>query len=83
MIARALPGIATCKRRGAHLRREDGFGLIEMLIAMLVLAFGLMAILAGFSSGLVALDRASRTGTAGTLADKQMEHYRAISWGEH
>ena len=65
----------------ARLRGEEGFGLIEMLIAMLVMALGIMAIVAGFSSGMVALGNASRTGTAGTLADRQMEAYRALPYG--
>jgi Tfp pilus assembly protein PilV len=30
---------------------EDGFGVIELLIAMLVMSLGIMAIVAGFSSG--------------------------------
>ena len=64
----------------ARLRGEEGFGLIELLIAMLVMALGIMAIVAGFSSGMVALGNASRTGTAGTLADKQMEAYRALPY---
>jgi prepilin-type N-terminal cleavage/methylation domain-containing protein len=59
---------------------QAGFGLIEVLIAMLVMALGISAIVAGFSSGLVALNSASRTGTAGTLADKQMEAYRALGF---
>jgi len=63
-----------------RLSGEGGFGIIELLIAMLVLALGIMAIVAGFSSGIVALDRASRAGTAGTLADKQMEGYRALGF---
>jgi prepilin-type N-terminal cleavage/methylation domain-containing protein len=62
------------------LRRDDGFGLIELLIAMTVMAIGISAIVAGFSSGLVALNNASRTGTAGTLADRQMEAYRALPY---
>ena len=66
--------------RAARDRSEDGFGLIELLIAMLVMALGIMAIVAGFSSGMVALSNASRTGTAGTLADKQMEAYRALPY---
>ena len=64
--------------RRARLSGEGGFGLIELLVAMLVLSLGLMAIVAGFSSGIVALHGASRVGTAGTLADKQMEAYRAL-----
>jgi prepilin-type N-terminal cleavage/methylation domain-containing protein len=59
---------------------EAGFGLIELLIAMTIMAIGISAIVAGFSSGVVALNRASRTGTAGTLADQQMEAFRAVPY---
>jgi prepilin-type N-terminal cleavage/methylation domain-containing protein len=63
-----------------RLTQEGGFGLIELMIAMTVMAIGITAIVAGFSSGIIALSNASRTGTAGTLADKQMEAYRALSY---
>src|SRR5262245_58616391 len=46
------------------------------------MAIGIMAIVAGFSSGIIALNNASRTGTAGTLADRQMESYRALPYGK-
>jgi prepilin-type N-terminal cleavage/methylation domain-containing protein len=59
---------------------QGGFGLVELLIAMTVMTIGIMAIVAGFSSGIVALNRASRASTAGTLADKQMEAYRALPY---
>ena len=49
---------------------------------MLVLSIGIMAIVAGFSAGFLAVDRASRTSTAGTLADKQMEAYRALPFSQ-
>jgi type II secretory pathway pseudopilin PulG len=61
-------------------KSEGGFGLIELLIAMTVMVIAIMAIVAAFSSGLVALNRASRTSTAGVLADKQMEAYRKLQW---
>jgi type II secretory pathway pseudopilin PulG len=64
----------------ARLRSEDGFGLIELLIAMVVLNVGLLALVASFNSGIVTLQRASRITTAAVLADQQMELYRAISW---
>jgi len=63
-----------------RLAQEGGFGLIELMIAMTVMAIGITAIVAGFSSGIIALSNASRAGTAGTLADKQMEAYRALSY---
>lgn len=62
------------------LRQERGFGLIELLIAMVVLNVGLLALVASFNSGIVTLQRASRITTAAVLADQQMELYRAISW---
>ena len=61
-------------------KTEAGFGLIELLIAMTVMVVAIMAIVAAFSSGMVALNRASQASTAATLADKQMEAYRAIRW---
>ena len=63
-----------------RLRKNDGFGLVELLIAMTVLNVGLLALIAAFSSGAVALTRASKTATAASLADQQMELYRAMTY---
>ena len=60
--------------------REDGVGLVELIIAMTILTVGLLAILATFSSGMTALARSSRTATASTLADSQLQRYRAITY---
>jgi type II secretory pathway pseudopilin PulG len=54
--------------------------LIELLIAMTVMSIGIAALVAGFSSGILAVDRARTTSTAGTLADKQMELYRQAAF---
>ena len=62
------------------LRREGGFGLIELLMAMTMLNIGLLAVVASFSSGIVSLNRASRITTAAVLADGQMELYRALTY---
>jgi len=63
-----------------RLRTEKGFGLIELLMAMVMLNIGILAIVAAFSSGMFALNRASKTSTASALADAQMELYRAIPY---
>src|SRR4051812_47134007 len=47
---------------------------------MVVMTVGIMAIVAGFSSGMLALGTANRTSTAGVVADKQMEAYRALPY---
>jgi Tfp pilus assembly protein PilE len=61
----------------ARLRNEDGFGLIEVLIAIVMLNVGILALVAAFNSGALAIQRASQAATASTLAEKQMELYRA------
>jgi Tfp pilus assembly protein PilV len=59
-------------------REESGFGLLELLMAMVMLNVGILAIVAAFSSGNAALARASQVSTAAALADKQMESYRGL-----
>jgi type II secretory pathway pseudopilin PulG len=65
----------------ARLNEESGFGLIELLIAMVILQIALLAIVGVFSSGAVAMGRASKIGTASVLADRQMEQYRGLTYG--
>ncbi len=59
---------------------DHGFGLIELLIAMVILNVGILAIVASFNAGIITLNRASRITTAAVLADQQMELYRAITY---
>jgi prepilin-type N-terminal cleavage/methylation domain-containing protein len=63
-----------------RLRDEQGFGLIELLAALVVLSIGILALFAMFESGIRQLTRASTVTTAGALADKEMESYRAIKY---
>jgi Tfp pilus assembly protein PilV len=64
----------------ARVREESGWGLVELLMAMVLLNVGILAIVASFQAGAVALRRASETATAATLADAQLELYRAITY---
>lgn len=63
-----------------RLRADQGFGLIELLMAMVILNIGILAIVASFNAGIITLNRASRVTTAAVLADQQMELYRAIEY---
>ena len=67
-------------RLKSRLRSEEGMTLIELLIAMTVLSIGIAALVAGFSSGVVAINHSRLTSTAGSLADQQMELYRQASF---
>jgi prepilin-type N-terminal cleavage/methylation domain-containing protein len=64
--------------RAAALHDEQGFGLIELLIAMTILTVAAFTILAAFSSGMSTLVRAARITTAAAIADADMERLRAI-----
>jgi type II secretory pathway pseudopilin PulG len=61
-------------------REESGFGLLELLMAMVMLNVGILAIVAAFNAGAVTLARASRISTATALADAQMELYRGLTY---
>jgi prepilin-type N-terminal cleavage/methylation domain-containing protein len=63
-----------------RLRGDKGFGMLELLMAMTMLSIGVLALVAAFNSGTVALERAGRTATAAALADTQMERYRALTY---
>ena len=45
-------------------RKDDaGFGLVEILIALVILSIAILAIFAGFTSGMLTLQRAGRAST--------------------
>jgi prepilin-type N-terminal cleavage/methylation domain-containing protein len=66
--------------RRLRLRREDGFTLVELVIAMVVLSIAILALVAAYTSGFTALSRATRVSSARLVADSQMERFRAIQY---
>jgi type II secretory pathway pseudopilin PulG len=60
-----------------RLRSEEGFGMLELLIALVMLNVGIFALVASFNAGALAMQRASQASTAATLAEKRMELFRA------
>jgi prepilin-type N-terminal cleavage/methylation domain-containing protein len=65
----------------ARLRSQQGFALIEMLVAIVVINVGLLAILLALNSGMVTLRRSAETSTASAIADQQLERFRARAFG--
>jgi prepilin-type N-terminal cleavage/methylation domain-containing protein len=63
-------------------RCDEGFGLIELLIAMTILSIGLMAILATFTSSAISVNRSGHVNAAAVVADAQMETYRAMTYDD-
>jgi prepilin-type N-terminal cleavage/methylation domain-containing protein len=66
------------RRALRRLLREDGFGLIELLVAVVILSVGIMALMGVFAAGTLSLRRSSSTSTGTAVADKVMEVYRGL-----
>jgi prepilin-type N-terminal cleavage/methylation domain-containing protein len=61
---------------------DDGFGLVELLIAMTVLLVAVAALVAAIGSAHAAVLRAAKKSTAAALASSQIEMYRALRYHE-
>ncbi len=61
-------------------RDSAGFGMVELIAAMGVMAVGVLAVFAMFHTGLTQLNRASVVSTAAAIADSEMENFRAIKY---
>ena len=66
------------KRVTGRIRDDAGFGLVELMIALTTLTVAIGALLALFASSMIALNHSGKEGTAITLADRQLESYRAM-----
>jgi type II secretory pathway pseudopilin PulG len=62
----------------ARAAEEEGFGLIELLFAMVMLNIGILTLVAAFQTGALALARSSSISNGTAVADKVMEVYRSL-----
>src|SRR5690242_6952260 len=72
------PGAADTSWVPVRATEEEGFGLIELLFAMVMLNIGILALVAAFQTGAVALARSSSVSNGAAVADKVMEVYRGM-----
>jgi len=62
-------------------RGERGFSLVEILVALLILMFGLLAVVPMFVYGVRRVAASADIGKAGAAAVKRMEQLRATDFG--
>ena len=63
-----------------HASRDDGQGLIELIVSLTVLAIGIGSLLTLLTSSALSLQRSDQKGTALVLAEKQIELYRGVGY---
>lgn len=71
------------KRHATHYRFPVGaFSLVEVMVASMVLVFGIVSAITAMQSGLKALDTARNLATATQLMQTEMERLRLKSWSQ-
>lgn len=65
-----------------RLSRNDGQGLIELIVALTILAVGIGAVVTVLTGSALSLQRSDQKGTALTLAETQIELYRNLPYKE-
>jgi type II secretory pathway pseudopilin PulG len=68
------------ERAAKRVGSQSGQGLVEMFIALVMLAIAIGALIAVLTAGAVSLQRSDQKGTALTIADRQLELYRTFSY---
>jgi prepilin-type N-terminal cleavage/methylation domain-containing protein len=63
-----------------RLHTHQGMTLVEVLIAMVVIAIAVSGLVAGLGGGILAIQRSAKASAAGAFADQQMEAYRGTSF---
>ena len=61
-----------------RLREKRGQGIIELIVAMVVITVAVLALMASYDEAFVSLHKSARTTAAATLAETQLELYGAL-----
>ena len=59
-------------------RDEDGFGLVELLMAMVIVSVALLALMAAYDQAFFSLHSSAKTSSAALLANNQLELYGSL-----
>jgi type II secretory pathway pseudopilin PulG len=61
---------------------QDGFLLVELVVATIVLSIALLALMAGYDSAFVSIRKASQKSAAAALANAQLELYASLPYAQ-
>jgi type II secretory pathway pseudopilin PulG len=83
-----MPGLEACRPnadekampvRGSE---QEGFLLVELVVATIVLSIALLALMAGYDSAFVSIRKANQKSSAATLANAQLELYASLPYAK-
>lgn len=63
-----------------HPQNEDGFLLIEVILAMMIITIALLGLIGAYSFGVFATGASGTTSSAGLIANNQLELYSSLSY---
>jgi type II secretory pathway pseudopilin PulG len=63
-----------------RVQEQDGFLLIEVVAAMMIVSIALLAVMAGYDSAFVSLHKSGQKQVASQLAEQQLELYSALPY---
>lgn len=61
-------------------QEQDGFLMIEVVAAIMIISIALLALMAGYDSAFFSLHKSSQKAVAATLANQQLELYSALPY---
>ena len=61
---------------------QDGFLLVELVAAMVVLSIALLGLMAGYDSAFVSINKANQKSAAAALANAQLELYASLPYAQ-
>ena len=65
-----------------RVRDEEGFGIVELLMAIVVVSVALLALMGSYDAIFASLHSSARTSTASVLANRQLELYGTLSYSK-
>ena len=63
-----------------RLRDEGGFGIVELVVAVVMITVALLALMAAYDQAFFSLHNSTRKSAAATLAETQLELYEALPY---
>ncbi|HKB90803.1 MAG TPA: type II secretion system protein [Opitutaceae bacterium] len=73
---------STCRIEKSKYKRNDGFTLIEVMMAVIIMAFAISSSIPALQRGFLAIDVARNTTIGGQILQSMIEDIRLLNWSQ-